>query len=502
MSNGKRIALIAAVYLGSFMALLDVSIVNLALPTLQASLKSDFAGLQWIINAYGLCLSSLTLSAGALGDRYGRKRCWLMAIALFVIGSLFCAAAQSLPSLIAGRIVQGIAGAALIPGALSILTQAFHDPKTRAHVIGGWAGFTSLSMIVGPALGGFLIAIAGWPSIFLINVPFGLLTIGLGLWAISESSDPDHASFDPAGQIVSAIWLGALSFGLINVGAEGWAAAATMAPLVIALVGFAVFVFIERRVAAPMLPRALMGDGRFVTINIASFALGLASYGSLFFFSMFLQDVQQLSPEAAGLRMTPLAIFTAVAATFSGRVSARIGLDAAMIAGFAIVGGAMGGMAFLEPGSSYALVGFLFGMLGVGIGFAIPAISAAAMIAAPRTQSGVASSVVNAGRQTGAMVGVALLGSLMSMRAVEAMKAALTRAGIASPADMAQAIVIRRDFSGAGFDAARGFLVDALQNGFRSAMIASALVAAAMAVALGVINARRLRSAKEPAAAE
>lgn len=494
MSNAKRVALVAAVYLGSFVALLDVSVVNLALPTLQSALKAEFSGLQWVINAYGLCLSALTLSAGVLGDRYGRKRCWLIAVAIFVTGSILCSAATSLPALIVGRVVQGVAGAALLPGALSILTQAFQDPKMRAHVIGGWAAFAALSMVVGPPLGGFLIHVAGWPSIFLINAPLGFLTIALGLWAIPESSDPAHASFDPAGQIVSALWLCALSYGLINIGAEGWGAPATVASLAAAAIGLAVFVIIERRAAHPMLPRALFGDRRFVAIGgVASFALGFAAYGSVFFFSLFLQDGQGLAAAEAGLRMTPFAGVMMIIAAFSGRVASRVGLDATMIAGFAVIGAAMGGMALWDAGSPYWVVAPLLGLMGVGMGLAIPAVSAAAMIAAPRAQSGIASSIVNATRQTGAMVGVALLGSLMSARAIDLMQASLARANAPSAGEIARAVVIGRDLSSvsaANAGVVHGLFAEALVGGFHGAMIASALAALAMAGALLWLRAR------------
>ena len=192
---------------------------------MQAALRIDMAGLQWVVDAYALLLSAFMLSAGPLGDRYGRKRSWLAGVLLFTAGSALCGWATTLPMLLAGRAVQGVAGALLIPGALSLLTQAFPEPKARAQAIGVWASCNAISLIVGPMLGGVLVAHLSWQSIFLINLPVGALAIALGAWSIRESANPEHAAFDPAGQALSVVWLGALTYGLIAAGEHGWDAA-------------------------------------------------------------------------------------------------------------------------------------------------------------------------------------------------------------------------------------------------------------------------------------
>jgi MFS family permease len=299
----RRIALVAAVYLGSFIATLDVSIVNVALPTLQRALATDLAGLQWVIDIYALCLSAFILSAGPVGDRYGRKRAWLAGVVVFTLGSAMCAMAGNLSTLLAGRAVQGVAGALMIPGALSLLAHAFPEPASRARVIGGWSSFTALSLILGPMLGGLLVDHAGWQSIFLINLPIGVLTVGLGLWGIRESSHPEHAALDPLGQVLSVLWLGALTYGLIAAGEYGWGSGRAATALVAAAIGLALFLMVEARVARPLLPLALFRDARFSATNFASFVLGFSSYASLFFFSLFLQQVQGWSPSDTGWRL-------------------------------------------------------------------------------------------------------------------------------------------------------------------------------------------------------
>lgn len=190
----KRIFLIIAVCLGTFMATLDISIVNVALPAIGQELSTNLSMLQWIIDAYALCLSALILSVGPLSDRYGRKKVWLAGIAIFTLGSLICALASNIQWLLFGRVVQGIAAAALIPGALSIITQTFSNDIERIKVIGIWSAVSALSLIVGPILGGFLVDTFDWTTIFIINIPIGLLTLLLGWLGITESADPDKAA--------------------------------------------------------------------------------------------------------------------------------------------------------------------------------------------------------------------------------------------------------------------------------------------------------------------
>ncbi|MEO5755827.1 MAG: DHA2 family efflux MFS transporter permease subunit [Mesorhizobium sp.] len=359
MSN-RRLPLVAAVYLGSFVALLDVSIVNVALPTIQQALRTDFSGLQWVVDSYTLCLSAFMLSSGLIGDRYGRKRSWLAGVGIFVAGSLICAVAPSLAVLLAGRVVQGIAGSLLIPGALSILTQAFPDPRERAGVIGGWASFAAISLLVGPVLGGILVDTVGWQSIFLINLPLGLVTIVIGALSIGETAHPEHAHLDLVGLALSILWLGALTFGLISAGETGWSDPRTVTAIAAGIVGLAAFLIFEARTARPMLPLGLFRDVRFAVANVASFALGLTSYTSVFLYSMFLQQVQGWSPTRTGLCMAPTFIVQIVVSPWIGRLSARYGHSALMAIGYALIGLCMLGMCWAGPSTPYGVIGLLF----------------------------------------------------------------------------------------------------------------------------------------------
>ena len=275
---------------------------------------------------------------------------------LFTAGSAWCGLADSLPALLIGRAVQGVAGALLVPGALSLLTQAFPDPKERP-AIGIWASCNAVSLIVGPMLGGVLVAHFNWQSIFLINLPVGALAIALGAWSITESAHPEHAAFDPAGQALSVLWLGALTFGLIAAGEHGWAAPQASGALAVAAAGLLAFLWVEHRAARPILPLGLFRDAGFAITNFASFVLGFSAYSSLFFFSLYLQHVQGLSPLAAGWQLAPQFAAAGLVSVVFGRLNLRFGLPRLMVAGYVFVGVAMLGMTAFETDTPYAVTG-------------------------------------------------------------------------------------------------------------------------------------------------
>lgn len=502
--SGRRFYLVAAVYLGTFVALLDVSIVNVALPTIQRALNTDFGGLQWVVDSYTLCLSAFMLSAGLIGDRYGRKRSWLAGVGIFVVGSAICAFAPTLTVLLTGRVVQGVAGALLIPGALSILTQAFPDARERAGVIGGWSSFAAVSLLVGPILGGVLVETAGWQSIFLINLPVGLFTIILGALSIKETAHPEHAHLDLIGLALSIVWLGALTFGLISAGENGWSDQRTVIALAVALVGLVLFLGFEARTPRPMLPLGLFRDIRFSVANVASFALGLTSYTSVFLYSMFLQQVQGWSPTQTGLRMAPIFLVQMLVSPAIGRLSHRYGHSVLMTSGYFLIGVSMLGMCWAGPETPYAVIGLFFAVGGLGNSLAIPTSNAAAMSYAPRERSGMVSAVINATRQTGLAIGIALLGALMSMRATSLLTANLETAGVANAEAVARAAVSRHDFvtdAAMGESGLRDLFAAAYAGGFHAAMLTAAIVslltAALLFAVLAPAEARSARAAKQ-----
>ncbi len=483
MHPARRRALVLAVNLGSFITILDISIVNVALPTMQAALRIDMAGLQWVVDAYALFLSAFMLSAGPLGDRYGRKRSWLAGVLLFTAGSALCGLADNLTALLIGRAVQGVAGALLVPGALSLLTQAFPDPKERAQAIGIWASCNAISLIVGPMLGGVLVAHFSWQSIFLINLPVGALAIALGAWSITESAHPEHAAFDPAGQALSVLWLGALTYGLIAAGEHGWAAPEAIAALAIAVVGLLAFLGVEHRAARPILPLGLFRDAGFAITNFASFVLGFSAYSSLFFFSIYLQHVRGLSPLATGWQLAPQFAAAGLVSLVFGRLNLRFGLPRLMIAGFAFIGAAMLGMTRFDLDTSYAVSGSLLVLLGLGTGLAVPSTSMAVMATVPRERSGMASATMNALRQTGMTIGIALLGALMSGRAIDALAASLSRLGEPGSQAAARTAITLHELPAHPVNAGE-LTAAALAGGFHAAMLAAGTASLLAALSL------------------
>lgn len=484
MPSSRRPFAVVAVYLGTFMASLAISIVSVALPAIQKDLGTSLSGLQWVVGSYTLCLSAFMLSAGPLADRYGRKRTWLCGVAAFTTGSLVCASASSLGVLIAGCAIQGLAGALVIPGALSILTQAFPDPGERAHAIGGWSSFSAVSLILGPMLGGFLVDHAGWPSIFLVNLPIGVFTFALGLWSIQESAHPDHAALDPAGQALSILFLGILTFALINAGQAGWRATATLVSLAAALLVLVLFILVERRVARPVLPLDLLRQPAFASTNFASFALGFAGYTSLFLFSLFLQQGQGWTATEAGWRMAPVFAAMLIASSLFGRLNRRFGLHRLMILGYGLLGASMLAMTGFTPLTSYWIVAPAFALLGTALGLTVPATGAAAMGSVPRERTGAASATMNALRQGGMTIGIALLGTIMSARAMSVLGFFLARLEGGDTAAIAAAAIQRHEMPG-GLSIApatfRAAVEDAFTRGFS--------LAAAVAGVLGLVAA-------------
>lgn len=482
---------VAAIYLGTFMATLAISIVTVALPAIQIDLETGMSGLQWVVGSYALCLSAFMLSAGPLGDRYGRKRIWLTGILLFMSGSVICGMASSLPVLILGCTIQGIAGSVVIPGALSILTQTFPDPAERAHIIGGWSSFSGISLITGPVLGGLLIDNFGWPSIFIINLPVGLSALLLGLHSITETADPDQAAFDPAGQILSILVLGSLTYSLISGGSTGW----IQSPVIIASTVFCIslltFIIVEKRTKRPVFPVDLFRKRSFATVNTASFILGFSGYTSLFLFSLFLQQAQNWSATQAGWRMAPVFAAMALVASQFGRLTKQYSETALMIAGYLLIGLSMLSMALFNATTPYWFVAPVFTLLGTGMGIAIPATGAATMKAVPRERTGSASSTMNAMRQSGMTIGIALLGAVMSNNAINKMRDDLHFAGISNPLSTATHAIQSHtvpDEITLPADMLTSLINSAIAHGFTYAALIAGIAATFMAVLMALVR--------------
>lgn len=389
--------------------------------------------------------------------------------------------------LLVGRAIQGVAAALLISGALPILTHAFPDPAKRAHAIGGWSAFSALALILGPLLGGLLLQGFGWQSIFLINLPLGLVAIGLGMWGIPERKYPDHAALDPAGQVLSVLSLGALAYGMIEAGEHGFTGTVPLIALALALVGFALFTVVEMRAKRPLLPLALFHQRSFVIANFTSFVLGFSYYSSLFFFSIFLQQIQGWSPAGAGWRMMPQFIITGCVSMLFGRLISAVSVRWLMAAGYGLTALSLSAMAICTAQTPYWIVGSLFGLLGIGAGLAVPATSMVVMSMAPAELSGSVSATMNALRQAGMTIGIALLGTLMGSQATRMLAQAASDQGIADAAWVARQAVMHHVFPDT-LPVLAELYTSAMESGFHVAMLVAGLASVSAMVLLSFVQ--------------
>ncbi|WP_415760533.1 MFS transporter [Pseudomonas sp. LT1P18] len=399
---------LVSVALSSFMVALDVTALNVALPSIGHDLATGMDRLQWIAGAYTLMFASLLLSAGALSDRLGARKVFLFALLVFTGSSVACGLAQGVVELIAARAIQGIGAALMLPSSMALLVEAFPDPKARAKAVALWGGISALALVSGPLLGGMLVELVDWRSIFYLNVPFCL--IALGCCAVRSSRLAiQPRSIDWAGQMLSALALVSLIFALIEGPVWGWGNAWVIATLLVALVSGAAFIYSQQAQREPMLPLNLFESRTFSAAIGAGFLQTLAYYGSLFVLPFALQG-QGRTPVEVGLAMIPMTIATGVMASLSGRLSNAFGARSVGTAG--MLCGALGAVLLALYGMDR--INLMLGGLLIGLGGAtLPVIVGACLASVPSGKVGVGSGVLNAARQCGGVTGIALLGATL-----------------------------------------------------------------------------------------
>ncbi|WP_208646184.1 DHA2 family efflux MFS transporter permease subunit, partial [Amycolatopsis thermalba] len=407
----SRAALLALACLGQFMVLLDSTIVGAALPDMQERLHVGLSGLQWIVDAYVLLVAMLLLSGGVFADRFGRKRVFLAGVAVFTVASVVCALAPSIGWLIAGRVLQGVGAAALSPASLALLSAAYPVPAERVRAIGLWAGFSGIGLAAGPLAGGILVEAFSWPAIFLVNVPVGAVLLVVGMRVLGESRNPEAPAIDVPGTVLSVVGVGALTYGLIEGGSRGWTSPVILGSFAVAVVVLAGFVAVEARRAAPMLPLRLFRERLFTVSNTAMVVVGFALMGSSFFFSQFFVHVQGSSILVAGLRTLPATLGMVVVSPFAGRLAARYGFRVVVTSGLVLAGLGLLVLGFVDAGTGYGNVWWRLAMVGVGFALAMSPLTGAAIQAVSPREGGLASGISRTTRQTGAVLGVAVLGA-------------------------------------------------------------------------------------------
>ena len=409
--SDRQWLILGAMVFALFMVMLDMTVITVALPSIGRSLSASEQALEWTVNAFSLALASLTLLGGKLGDRFGRRRLFLVGLAIFTVSSAACALSQTDAELVASRAVQGIGGALMGPLSLSIIVAAF--PKARLPMaLGIWAGASAFGLAIGPLVGGVLVDRAGWASVFWINVPIGLLAILVSWIVVPESSDPTTQALDIPGTALATAGLFAFVWGLIDTSSHDWGSSDVLVRLVVGVVLLVAFVSWEARAPEPMLPLGFFRSVRFSAANAVMLALGFALLGTIYFLTLFMQNVQGYSAIQTGVRSLPLTTMIVVVAPLSGRFSGRFGPRLFVVAGLLLCALAIYGLSLLGARSPYSGMWPWLVVFGVGAALAMPVLAATVVADVDEAKAGVASGVLNTARQLGTALGVAVLGSI------------------------------------------------------------------------------------------
>jgi len=412
-TRSPRLALLAT-SLGFAMICLDVTVVNVALARIRDALSVAPTELEWVLNAYTLAFASLLLSAGALGDRLGGRRVFVAGFVMFTLASVVCGLAPNAFALVAARGVQGVGAALCVPSSLALLSASFPDPRARARAVSIWAGTAALALGAGPVVGGLLIDHFGWPSIFLINLPFGIAGIWLTLAHAPDTVRNAARRLDLAGQGLGVVTLFALMFAVVESGRLGWGSPAVLTGLACAVGLGVIFVWVELWQQQPMLPLSLF---RIPVVNVSS-AIGLVLnfgyYGLMFAMSLFFQNLRHDTPLETGLAFLPMTAMVTVANLVSGTLTARYGYRLPMVVGQAVAAAGLMSLGWIEVSTAYWVMTLPLLAISVGVALAVPAINTALLAHVEPRVVGIASGVMNTARQIGGALGVGIFGSLMT----------------------------------------------------------------------------------------
>jgi EmrB/QacA subfamily drug resistance transporter len=414
LSRRRRIGILLICSMSLLIVGLDVTIVNIALPSIHRDFDAPLSGLQWTVDAYTLVLASLLMLSGSTADRIGRRRTFIIGLLTFSAGSLLCSLAPNLTLLIVFRMVQAVGGSMLNPVAMSIITNTFTIPRERAQAIGVWAAVVGVAMALGPVLGGILVTTVGWRSIFWINIPVGLTAVVLARRYIPESKAPVPRKVDVPGQVLVITLLTSLTYGIIEAPSRGWSSPLIMGAVAVAVVSLVALLAWERRVSEPLIDLRFFHSVPFSSAALIAVAAFAALGGFLFLNTLYLQEVRGLSPLDAGLDTLPMAAMTMLLPPISGRiVGRRGGRIPLVIAGVALTAGCLL-LVGLSATTPFTWLFTAYVVFGIGFGFVNAPITNTAVSGMPRSQAGVAAAIASTSRQIGQTLGVAIVGSLVS----------------------------------------------------------------------------------------
>jgi EmrB/QacA subfamily drug resistance transporter len=397
-----------------FMMMLDNTVVNVALPSIQRDLHASLSSLEWTVNAYTLTLAVMLITGGRLGDIFGRRKLFLFGVIVFGISSLIIGLSPDDTVLVAFRAVQGVGAACMMPASLAIITQSF-PPHERGTAIGTWAGVSALALAIGPVVGGFLTQDVSWRAIFFINPPIAVVAVLVCLFAARESRDETvDRTIDYRGIVLLTVGLTALVLALIKSDSWGWGSSRTLGLLVVSVIALAGFVATELRVRAPMLDFSFFRTRTSVAVNIVGFIISFAMFAQFFFLTLYMQNVMHLSPLATGVRFLPSTVFLVVLGPLAGRLTDKVGPRPLMVVGLLLVATAIYIDSHITIHSGYGLLAPGFVMMGCGMGLTMSPMSTAAMNAVDRSKAGAASGILSMSRMVGSTFGVAVMGALVT----------------------------------------------------------------------------------------
>lgn len=395
-----------------FMLMLDNTVVNVALPSIQQDLDASIAGLEWTVNGYTLSIAVLLVTGGRLGDIFGRRRMFLTGIVIFALSSATAGLAPDATALVLSRVVQGVGAALMMPGTLSIIADAF-PPEERGKAMGTWAGVSALALAIGPVVGGFLTEHVSWRAIFYLNIPVAIVAVAATVFAVRESRDTSVGKdVDYPGVAVLTIGLTALVLSLVEGNAWGWGSPKILALFGIAALALPLFVWVENRVKAPMVQFDLLSDRNFLGAVVVAMVISFAMLGVFFFLALYMQDILGYSPLEAGVRFLPSTLMIVGVAPVAGRLADRFGPRWLIVGGLLLVAASLFTFSGIAVDSSYLdlLPGFM--LLGIGIAMTMSPMTSAAMNAVPVQKAGIASGVLSMFRMVGGSLGIAVTGAI------------------------------------------------------------------------------------------
>jgi EmrB/QacA subfamily drug resistance transporter len=420
-TDRRRPWALLAVALATFMTYLDNNIVNVAIPAIQRDLHLTTANLEWVVSGYILVFAGLLLAGGRLADAFGRRRLFTIGLVVFTGASLAAGLADSFGVLVAARAVQGLGAALVTPTTLAIISAAYPEPRERARAVGIWAGVGGLALAVGPLIGGVLAQHASWGWIFTINVPVGIATLLLGLWAIRETREPVRRPLDVPGLVLATTALTALTWALIEGAPRGWTSPTVLGGFAVAALAGLAFVVVEQRSAHPMVSVSLFRERAFSGGVVAMMLWAFGLFGIYFFTSLYLQDVLGFSPTEAGLAFLPMALCMVVGAVLSPLVARAVGTGRLVGLAMTLMGVGIASVALLGESASYAALMPSFLVIGIGGGLTTP-LTDAVLGAMPTERAGVASGLFNASREVAGLLGITVIGAVLSARQSAALR--------------------------------------------------------------------------------